>query len=299
MNIFKRKSTELDPYKFDPTRSSVSLMIVFIITILLSYGYVLYKKPQTNSIELLSKFSSGGHIGLSEYVPAEQQKNFYLLLKNGSPVGFSFQQIAWDENYLSGIDVTSVPETMFMNRREWKVSNNLATWIEQSRTSSSQGAYSEASSYTKGVLTMVQNGKIILKEHLKLLSYNYVPEFLLDLMSSIGIKQYPSGITFTASILSEKNEKFCIVTPTETTEIPSEILTQYPDGTKLASQCGSIKMIQYFSPDNKLIYQKSDSDKIPFDTVILSDRSSIISQWPEADFLLPKEDSELPQATEI
>lgn len=297
MNIFKRKDTELDPYKFDPTRSSASLAIVFLITLALSYLYVLHKKPQTNAIELLAELNHGNNLGLSKHITADNQLNLYLLLKDGSPVGYAVNRVRWRGNFLIGVDIVHLPDSDLFTSVEWRVSNNIANWVTESVIRKDNNVFRELKSLNQGILSY-ENNQVRFDYKLSSISYNYVPEFLLDYIASIGIKRFPEGLSFTFDI-DQNSLKVCTISQAATNEFPAEITALDPNGTALSIKYNDIETVQFFSEDNKLIYQIISGSNQKVDTQKLSDRQTIIELWPEAAQVIPEQTAPLTVETEI
>ena len=301
MNIFKRNNKEHDPYSFDPTRSSVSLMVVLLITLGLSYGYVLSKSKKTNSINLISEINSGQEYGLSNYVSPAPQDNYYLLMKNNAIVGFSYQKLFWHDNYLVGADIISLPDSMYLKRTNWKAANNLANWVKQSTTTNNaSGVHTEIESYSQGIISIIKDRRKVQEAPLKLISYNYVPDFLIDIVSSIGMQKYPKGLSFIIDVSDPDHMSPYNIKEASKDDIPSEVRVIDPESIAAEARYDGINSIVLFDSQHRLLYQQAygNSDGMSFDTVTISDRKSIIENWPEAKYVLP-EDEPSSTATEI
>lgn len=295
MNIFKRKNTEHDPYVFDPTRSSVSLAIVFFLTVALAWLFVQSKTQQTNTIELLASFNLPDS-ALSEYIPAQPQDNYYLLIKGGQPIGFTTEHIQWQDNFLTGSRVVAIPDQAYFQKSLWRVADNYSSLAEQSTISEQQGSTLDIISLTNGIITIVKNRTKLLEAPLPAVSYYFVPAFFADYITSIGLKKYPKGLSFDIDLI---NDLACSVTLTSPEQIPAEIRSLDQNGIAALSLCGDLQMLQYFASDHKLLYQKFNTDKLLFEITEISDYETIIALWPQAQSLIPKTEQPVNRATEI
>ncbi|MBN2064625.1 MAG: hypothetical protein JW745_07460 [Sedimentisphaerales bacterium] len=295
MNIFKRKNKEHDPYMFDPTRSSVSLAIVFFMTVALAWLFVQSKARQTNTIELLASFNQPGS-GLSEYIPAEPQDNYYLLTKDGQPIGFTVEHIEWQDQHLTGSRVLAIPDQAYFQKSLWRVANNYSSLAEHTTTSDPQGSIVDIISLNNGILSIVKNRTKLLEAPLPAVSYYFVPAFFADYITSIGLDQYPKGLAFDLDLV---NDLSCEVTITGRENIPPAIVALDQNGTAALSLCGELEMLQYFSSDHKLLYQKFNTNKLLFEITEISDYETIIAQWPQAQAIIPKSEQPVNGATEI
>ncbi len=295
MNIFKRKNTDHDPYMFDPTRSSVSLAIVFFMTVALAWLFVQSKARQTNTIELLASFNLPDS-GLSEYIPAEPQDNYYLLTKGGQPIGFTAEHIQWQDNFLTGSRVMAIPDKAYFQKSLWRVADNFSSLAEQTTTSDQQGSTVELISLTNGIITIIKNRAKLLEAPLPAVSYYFVPAFFADYITSVGLMKYPKGLTFDLDLL---NDLSCEVSMTGKENIPANIQALDQNGIAALSLCGDLEMLQYFASDHKLLYQKFNTDRLLFEITEITDYDTIIALWPEARSLIPKTEQPVNSATEI
>ena len=281
--MFRR--TDSNPGEFNPIKSTIALAVTLLITLGLAQWYVSTKQGASNTIVLLESLKENG---LSNYIPDSPATYYYMLYRDGQPIGFKYYEQSWKDNYLTGKEITSIPEESYLGRTDWNISNNTNTWIQKKQIISNGRRTTSEIRYSPGNIQYIIDNHILDTGRIKL-RHNLIPPFMLDIYSSIGIKEFDQQIVF--NFLQLGAFLSISIEPGSPDNIPMEFKTKAPNGIIVKSVHGDLTQDILYNQDHQLIYQK-DSQPNPWDTIAIAEKSDIYQLWPEIEYIIPANTSE-------